>query len=244
MNLNQFVREVILKEAKTEIDKAVLLCFYFDVNENKKLHTIKDLMLYFQQSGFSRPNSSRLNANIKKSRDFVKERDCFKLHIKTKDKLYKKYGELFEIKELESHNEILDAETFLDLKNLYPMIIEMNAAYHYGIFDGCEVLMRRIFEILLIMVYENFKIENLIKTNNGTYKNLSDIVKDAEKNSTINLSREKFNYKKFVEQFNTSAHNRYYMATKPAIDEIKHKYRVAITELYFKAKENIKNGKI
>lgn len=239
MTLEQFTKEILLEDAKNELDRAIYLCFYFEVCGNVTTHTIKDVVEYFCQAGLTKPNPSRLLNNIRSSRRFVKNSTSFKLHIKEKTTLLELYESKINIVKLETNNEVLDEHLFVNFKNLYPMVLEMNAAYKYGIYDGCEVLMRRIFENLLIMVYENYKIESAIKSN-GTYKKLGEIIKDAESNTTLNLSRAKSNYKKLVEEFNTSAHNRYYMATKQSIDDLKHKYKVSVAELVYKANEEVK----
>lgn len=96
--------------------------------------------------------------------------------------------------------------------------------------------MRRLFEVLLVLSYQNLGIDDEIKdpSNNG-YLMLDSIVGNAKNNQTLKLSRIKKDFDTFRKIGNFSAHNITYTAGKKDIDDIKLNYRVMLEELYNKA---------
>lgn len=93
---------------------------------------------------------------------------------------------------------------------------QINASYEHNIFDGCAVLMRRLEEVLLILSYEHLGIETAIKDASGNYLLLESIVKNAEGNAKLGLSR---NAKPSIETIrklgNYSAHKVIYTCIHP-----------------------------
>lgn len=235
MRIQDFVEEIVLNDCTNQTEEALYLCYFNEVENSTKEHSIDDIVSYFEQAGFHKPNKSRLLQNIKGNKKFTKNGSKFSIHAKTKSELSSQLSECFNNVKLPQTNDVLNDIDFKSNRTLQDMVIEMNAAYRFGIYNGCEVLMRRVFENLLIMSYEKNGIVDEIKSN-GQYKELGQIVRNAETNATLNLSRSKLDYTKMVLIFNTSAHNRYYLATKKSVDEIKHLYAVAIAELLHKAK--------
>ena len=101
-------------------------------------------------------------------------------------------------------------------------------------YDACSVILRRVFEIMLILSYEKLGVENEIKNNND-YINLDGIVKNAISNTVLKLPRIKNEFDNIRKVGNFSAHGITYIATKKDIDDIKTHYRVMLEELYNKS---------
>ena len=98
------------------------------------------------------------------------------------------------------------------------------------------VLMRRLFEVLLVLSYQHIGIDDEIKDSSGKgYVMLESIVGNAKNNQTLKLSRIKNEFDSFRKVGNFSAHNITYTAGKKDIDDIKLSYRVMLEELYNKA---------
>lgn len=96
--------------------------------------------------------------------------------------------------------------------------------------------MRRLFEILLVLTYQNYGIDDQIKDSTGKgYIMLDGIVKNAKNNQVLKISRIKNDFDTFRLVGNFSAHNITYTAGKKDIDDIKINYRVMLEELYDKA---------
>lgn len=96
--------------------------------------------------------------------------------------------------------------------------------------------MRRLFEVLLVLSYQNYGIDDQIKDSTGKgYIMLDGIVKNAKNNQILKISRIKSEFDTFRMVGNFSAHNITYTAGKKDIDDIKLNYRVMLEELYSKA---------
>ena len=196
-----------------------------------------------EQSGFNRPNISRLKDKITKGKD-----KCFIFLPKDRSKLEfipviyqtleKEFGTFWENTEtVVSESELIDENKFCK-KRIYldKLIKQINHSYSHNCYDACTVLMRRLFEILLILTYQNYGIDDQIKDGSGTgYFVLERIVANAKDNQTLKLSRIKNEFDTFRKVGNFSAHSITYTAGKKDVDDIKLNYRVMLEELYTKS---------
>ena len=81
--------------------------------------------------------------------------------------------------------------------------------------------MRRLFEVLLVLSYQNYKIDEQIKDSAGKgYIMLDGIVKNAKNNQILKISRIKNEFDTFRMVGNFSAHSITYTAGKKDIDDI------------------------
>ena len=116
------------------------------------------------------------------------------------------------------------------------LIYQINHSYANNCYDAAAVLMRRLFEVLLVLSYQNNGIDDQIKDSTGKgYIMLDGIVKNAKNNQILKISRIKIEFDTFLMVDNFSAHNITYTAGKKDIDDIKLNYRVMLEELYSKA---------
>jgi hypothetical protein len=194
-------------------------------------------------SGYNAPNTSRLKEQLVKGKNKVfvaKKNSCIVLYFipAVYQRIEQEIGYLWENdEEIESEGSLIDEKKFCGKRTfLDKLIFQINHSYENNCYDAAAVLMRRLFELLLIMAYQNIGIDNEIKDSNGSgYKMLDGIVKNAIGNSTLKLSRIKTDFDSFRLVGNNSAHGIFYTAGKKDIDDIKIKYRVMIEELYNKA---------
>ena len=150
----------------------------------------------------------------------------------------KSYGALWaDNTTIESDSEIIDEQKFSGKRQyLDQLIYQINHSYANNCYDAAAVLMRRLFEVMLVLSYQNLGIDNEIKDSAGNgYIMLDGIVKNAKNNQTLKLSRIKNEFDTFRVVGNFSAHNITYTAGKKDIDDIKINYRVMLEELYNKA---------
>lgn len=240
MQLLEFMESTELSSC-TEVERAKLLCFYQYKETgqcNYTLSLISELMI---QCGFNAPNSSRLKERV------LKGKDKFLLPVKgikyayefipaSLQTLEKVYCNIWnDTENIESDSELIDEVKFCGKRNsLTKLIKQINSSYKNNCYDACAVLMRRLFEVILILAYQKLNMDEEIK-DKGSYKMLKDIVKNAMQNKTLNLSRIRFEFDKFRDIGNYSAHSIDYTAGYKDIDDIKMKYRVMLEELYNKA---------
>lgn len=73
MQLLKFIEAVNLL-AKPEVEKAKLLCFYHYKENGETAFSAPNIAMWMEECGFSKPNTSRLKANLTKGM-FVAEQD-------------------------------------------------------------------------------------------------------------------------------------------------------------------------
>ena len=209
----------------TELDKqnqtmqAALLCYYHYKTTDEQIFDMKGIQELFSDAGFNSINSSR----VKKS---LIEKKIMRIPKGLKTSL-----------EINSESELIDESKFCGKRNyLTRLIQQINHSYANNCYDAAAVLMRRLFEIMLILSYQNLGIDNEIKDKSGSgYIMLDGIVKNAINNNTLKLSRIKTEFDSFRKVGNFSAHNITYTAGIKDIDDIKLNYRAMLEELYNKA---------
>lgn len=242
MKILDFIEKTELTE-KSECEKAKLLCYFHYKETTELIFSMSLILSLFVQCGFNTPNSSRLKNNLTKGKE--------KAFVNSKGKsttiefipailqgIEKNYGLLWQdTVTIESSSEIIDEQKFLGKrKYLDQLIRQINHSYAHNCYDAAAVLMRRLFEVLLVLSYQNLGIDNEIKDSSGNgYIMLEGIVNNAKNNQTLKLSRIKKEFDTFRMVGNFSAHNITYTAGKKDIDDIKLNYRVMLEELYSKA---------
>lgn len=242
MQLLNFIKLTYLNEC-SEIERAKLLCYYhYKETENRtfKLSLISDLM---QQCCYSAPNTSRLRDKLTKgkSRIFLSVKGSkfeYEFIPALLQGLEQEYGRFWvDTETINTNSELIDEIKFCGKrKYLDKLILQINNSYSHNCYDACAVLMRRLFEVLLVLSYQHLGIDDEIKDAKGSgYIMLDSIVKNAKNNSILKLSRIKNEFDTFRMVGNFSAHNITYIAGKKDIDDIKLHYRVMLEELYNKA---------
>lgn len=225
---------------QTELRRTLLFSFYQLRNHNEASFTVTDIADNLVKLGYARPNTSRLVAALKKSRMFVSAGtpQTFKVHPSTVETLDAEFPDIQKkSEEVMSHDSVIP-ELLLqkDRAFIKSLIKQVNASYENNIFDGCAVLMRRLLEILLILSYQELKIESFIQDANGQFKQLNLIIDDAKSNKALALSR---NTRESLDTFrklgNFSAHKIYYNASRKSVDGIILDYRATIEELLYKS---------
>ena len=226
---------------KTEIEKIKLVALYHVLFENTNEFNLKTSLLMLESVGCSISNTSRLKTNLKEDRNFKRNNktDNWILNAKIIKELKDQYKEQLDDKtKIESNSELLDENKFTGKRGyLDKLIAQANNCYNNNCYDACAVMLRRIFEIALILAYRNHNIESEIQDNNGQTYMLEKIVKNAINNKTLKLStREIQNEYTVIRNLgNYAAHKIEYNTSPKDIDDIKTIFRVRLEELYHKA---------
>ncbi|MEA4852856.1 MAG: hypothetical protein VB082_01120 [Christensenella sp.] len=230
-------------DSLVEVERARLLCYFHHKETGICSFTIPVIIDLFQQCGHSAPNPSRLKEKLIKGKDktllpIKGSKNEYEFIPAILQKLEKEHRDFWNDTEtIESSSEIIDEIKFCGKrKYLDKLITQINHSYSNNCYDACAVLMRRLFEVLLVLSYQHLGIDNEIKDSNGVgYIMLDGIVKNAKNSTILNLPRIKNEFDTFRMVGNFSAHNITYTAGKKDIDDIKLNYRVMLQELYDKA---------
>lgn len=242
MKILDFIEETKLAD-KSESEKAKLLCFFHYKETGESVFSMTLISTLFEQCGFNVPNKSRLRNNLTKGKG--------KAFVNSKGKtttiefipaifqgMEKEYEVLWEDNiTIDSNSELIDEQKFVGKrKYLDQLIYQINHSYANNCYDAAAVLMRRLFEVLLVLSYQNYGIDDQIKDPMGKgYIMLDGIVKDAKNNQKLKISRIRNEFDTFRMVGNFSAHSITYTAGRKDIDDIKLNYRVMLEELYSKA---------
>jgi len=242
MQLLQFIEKTNLNTC-SEVDRAKLLCFYHYKETGNYYFTMALVTGLVLKAGFSAPNTSRLKDKLLKGKNKAflllkgskSEFEFISIILQSLEQEYVDFWR--DIETVVSDSDLLDETKFCGKRNyLDRLIVQINHSYANNCYDACAVLLRRLFEILLVLSYQNLGIDDEIKDASGAgYIMLDGIVKKAKNNTTLKLSRIKNEFDTFRMVGNFSAHNITYIAGKKDIDNIKLNYRVMLEELYNKA---------
>ncbi|MEC1451552.1 DUF4145 domain-containing protein [Bacillus haynesii] len=235
MRISKFASDVNLTK-KTELEKVKLLAFFQNTSDGTTHFSLDNILNLLKDLGHPISNKSRLKNYLAKSKDFKKIGNSeYIISPAAKQKLKSEYGHLFEDSEtIISSNEVLDENLFLDKRGFLDKLIkQINSCYSNNCYDACAVLMRRVFEISLILAFENRCIQDQIKDRNGDYLMLEKIVSNAVNNKKLNISRSKKEYESIRNLGNFAAHKIYFNTRKIDIDDIKQTYRVCLEELFY-----------
>lgn len=240
MTLSDFIALTELNK-KSEAERAKLLCFYHYKETSEEYFSMSLISELIQQCNFCAPNKSRLRTNLikGKTRSFLVSKGKNGLYFVpvVLQQLETELGSNWENAEyIEANSELLDEQKFCGKLNYIDRLIrQINHSYANNCYDAAAVLMRRLFEVLLILSYQNLKIDDEIKDLDGNYFMLERIINNAQQNQALHLSRIKKEFDTFRRVGNFSAHSITYTAGRKDIDDIKVNYRVMLEELYNKA---------
>ena len=238
MKILEFKQRVGLDEV-TQLEKAKLLCYYNFKECGQDNIDMSKINSLFSDAGYGKINTSRVRKSLladKVLRAVKGTAGALEFIPATLQVLEESHGKLWEDTEtIESNSEVIDEIKFCGKRGYLTCLIQqINSSYKNHCYDACAVLMRRLFEVLLILAYQHLGIDNQIK-NGDNYMMLNGIVKNAKDNPVLKLSRIKKDLDSFREVGNNSAHSITYIAGKKDIDDIKRKYRVMLEDLYNKS---------
>lgn len=229
--------------AKQETERAKLLCFYHYKEDGETAFTMANISRWLEECNFSKPNISRLKEHLTKGKgkSFLMSKTvngAIEFVPAVLQAMERDYGALWvDTVTIESHDELIEEAKFCGKRPFLTRLIQqINSTYGSNCYDACAVLMRRLFEVLLILAYQNKGIEADITNPDGSHKMLEGIVKDAVQNKTLGVpKRISRNFDVFREVGNFSAHSITYTAGKLDIDKIARDYRVMMEDLYNRA---------
>lgn len=224
---------------KTEFEKVEYTAFFLYKYKNKTEFLLTDIFNMLQKINITISNCSRIKTKLKESRKFRKIREgTYIITSKGINELAIQIEKLLNDDEkIETTSCLFDLNLFLGARGyLDSLFKQIDNCYHNNCYDACAVLIRRVFEILLIESYRNLGMEDQIKDCNNNYMMLEKICNNARSNSNLNLSR---NTKESLEEIrdlgNFAAHKITYNTRKSDIDKIYNSIRTCFEELYYKS---------
>lgn len=240
MKILDFKRLVELDE-HNQTEQAALLCYFHYKTTDEIIFDMKGIQELFSDAGYSQINGSRVKKSLI-DKKIMRIPKGMKTSLEFVPIIFQdfeqKYSSLWnDTITIQSESELIDEDKFCGKRQyLTTLIKQINHSYANNCYDAASVLMRRLFEVLLILSYQNMGIDDEIRdSSNKGYLLLDGIVSNAKNNQTLKLSRIKNEFDTFRKIGNFSAHSITYTAGKKDIDDIKINFRVMLEELYNKA---------
>lgn len=234
-------KQAVLLDSKKQVDQAVLICYYHYKETGESQFEPKGIQALFSDFGFNAINVTRVkNALIekRKMRTITGMHNTIEFIPTILQELESQHASLWnDTENIESSSELIDENKFCGKRGYIDKLIkQINHTYSHNCFDACAVLMRRLFEILLVLTYQKTGNEAAITRSDGTHLMLEGIVKDAVQNKRLGIpSRISKNFEAFREVGNNSAHSITYTAGQKDITDIQRDYRVMMEDLYNRA---------
>lgn len=234
-------KQIMTNGKMNQVAKAAFLCFYHFKETGETEFDMKGIQSLFSDAGYSRINEGRVKKGLisdKKMRLVHQMQSTLEFVPAILEEYEATYGNCWEdTVTVISNSEYIDEVKFCGKKQYLDRLIQqINSCYKNNCYDACAVLLRRVFEVLLVLAYKNMGIESDIQTETGENKMLDGIVKNAIQNKTLDIPRRISKYFDSIRNTgNFSAHSITYTAGKKDIDDIKSNYRLMMEELYNKA---------
>ncbi len=224
---------------KNEFEKVSFTAFFLQHYEKRVEFSLNDIFELLKQLNITISNHSRIKTKLRDSKRFRKIKD--NIYTITSNGISELTPIINELINSESsivtNNCLFDLSLFIGARGYLDSLFEqVDNCYYNNCFDACAVLIRRIFEILLIESYQNLGIDEEIKNDKDSYFMLEAICTNAKGNKVLNLSR---NTKETLDDIrdlgNFAAHKITYNTRKTDIDKRYNSIRACFEELYYKA---------
>ena len=237
--IDEFFNKINIYNA-TELDSVKFLLYFhqkFENNYEIDFETIKQELTKYRRGAI---NFSRLKKNITSNNMFVKGRkkDTFSISRRYFNKIDQECIKLVDIEpeKITENKSIIPNEYYkTKLKYIIKLFQQINCCYENKCYDAAALMMRRLTEVLLILNFQQFGIEDMILVTPSElkYKNLSEII-SITKDNAVKLHFDKDMLKiltKVKDLGNYAAHKITYNVHKEAIEEIKTSYQILIQQL-------------
>lgn len=231
-NINQFIKKIPEFNGISSSNMIKYFVFYCEQNNiNSVPKIIEDIFIQLRLKPYSNVASYLSQKSKGKTPLFFKNKDGSYSLLRNEYLNIEEELECFH--EENATNNLVDLSVF----NAAPYYIQSNAkqmalCYDNNLYDATLVLMRKLFETLIIECFERYNYEQEIKDVNGTFFYFSDLIDRFINSSKWNVSRNLITAIKKVKRYgDLSAHNRRFLAKKTDIDDFRFELRQCAEEI-------------
>ena len=171
MKILDFKKAVDLDE-HNQTEQAALLCFFHYKSTDERIFEIKGIQELFSDAGYSQINGSRVKKSLI-DKKIMRVPKGMKTSLEFVPIVFQEYDQKYSLlwedtNTIQSESELIDENKFCGKRQfLTTLIKQINHSYANNCYDATAVLMRRLFEVLLVLSYQNFGIDNEIKDASG-----------------------------------------------------------------------------
>lgn len=243
MDFSNFCKELKGLELNT-VQNALSILWFHDESTPDVVMPAGRLQRLIYEMGLGNPNSTQLGTQIKKSRKVVVTKNGFRLKELSRHEVREWLQPILgETKpEIDQDLGYIPRDVWKNTRGYIEVVcVQLNGCYQFGFHDAASVMVRRIVETLIIECYEHLKRESEIKSGDGYYFMLKELINRANGTGGLSLGRDAQKSLKDVKELgDRSAHNRRFRATKSDLDKVQSGVRVAVDEMI--ALANLRKG--
>jgi hypothetical protein len=215
-------------------DRAVALLWYYRQTQQFEERTASELANDLHDEAFPKPNVTRLNRELARSRYTIKGRrpGSFQIDVRRLSDLEEQYGRFLEMKSVDVPDLVIPKDWVKGTRlYLEEMVRQINGTYDSGFYDACATMCRRLMESLIIELYIHSDRAAEIQ-NNGVFLGLGQLITYVGSDRSLTLGRNTPKTMTQVKELgDTAAHDRVYITSKQDIDDIIPQYRRMLQEL-------------
>ena len=233
--ISQFCERLGKKSGLRNIEKALALLWFRDKEAPGAEMSPAALRDELRSHGLGSPTVSHLRAALSKSRLTLKGAVGYRLNQRGRSQIRELAADAVEGEPTEGDASIsfLPDPVWQGTRGyIQKVCAQLNGCYHHGYYDAAAVMIRRVIETLIIECYEHLQRESEIKSTDGVYVMLGELVTRCTSQVGINLSRETCEALRDIKKLgDRSAHNRRFVARRSDLDGLRTGLRVAMDDL-------------
>lgn len=229
----RFARSIASLEL-SHTERAISFLWYYRQTQEFEERTASELANDLRDEGFPKPNVTRLNHDLARSRLTIKGRrsGSFQIDVRRLADLEEKYGGFLRMRKVEVHDTVIPSDWVTGTRvYLERLVHQINGSYEYGFYDACATMSRRLMESLIIEVYIHNGRHHEIQ-NDGVFLGLERLIAYVRSDKQLTLGRNTPKTMTEIKQLgDTAAHDRVYITSKQDIDDLLARYRRMLQDL-------------
>lgn len=234
----------IVSADMTEIDRAVI-ALHLLAAPGAALNAT-EVASYLEAAGAPRINRSRLNERLSRDRRTVRDGEGFRVNPRKADEVAVLAGSfVVPVRPPDSHS-LVDSGMFDHARGYVRNIVhQINVSYDNACFDCAAVMVRRLFETLLIEAFEHQEAISEITDANGDMFSLSGLIARMGATTSFTVSRQTKQAAPHLKDVGDwSAHNRRHQARRSDVDSAARHLRLACSDLLHLAGQDGDNPRL
>lgn len=222
---------MVVRDSLSELDKAVVALHLYNGEHIPK--SASELAAGLEAAGSPKINSSRLRERLFRDKRIIKDGSGFRVApkyvVEVSGAAAKYTGPMRPV----DPKSVIDSGLFDNAHGYIKNIVhQINLSYSHACFDCAAVMIRRIFETLIIDAFEKQGAISEIKDQNGEILMLSGLITKLGSTSSFSVSRQTKQAAAHLKDVGDwSAHNRRYRARQSDLDVAAKHLRLASSDL-------------
>lgn len=234
-DFNEFCQRLAGLSELGNTQKALAILWWHDQEDSSCELSASALRSLLREHGLGSPSTTYLKRKLTQSKLTLKGATGFRLNARARTEIHELVQDALDLQptSVDSGAEYLPKPVWEATRGYLEKIsVQLNGCYFHGYYDAAAVMVRRIFETLMIEAYEHMSRQKEIQGPDGNYFMLGALTNQAVGENGLNLGREARDTLRNVKVLgDRSAHNRRFVAKKVDMDRLRSGVRVTFEEL-------------